>query len=334
MSNHTKQSKCKGRFPEARTLLGEAAELIKINENQISIDSIDDLLSVLSLAGENDMLYDVDVIDPYFNGRTDKLRADPVMADYDKNFGHALIPLLARELSEKGMYIADNLLDDYPRIFGTLENTVNGLRLFHKNRKDLSKQLGIDLAKIAFPVKGDFSGATTTISDYHLEGHFGIGGTGNAPVVSDCPYLIHLVSNENKGAEEPEKVSLGIGFWYNPDNTLLVAQIQNAHNAKLPENIHMGVLGLHIATHVARKLGSKAIRTYSARNHPYFIQYPHAKQKLEGEFKCYFDNSARALGWSGTHGEYYELNLGCSSKSKENPLEKVYTPDHCMGCAK
>ncbi len=323
-SEQPRISQCLGRFPEARTCIEEVSNLL-IAENYRSIDSVEDLNQILDLYGKNDLLYLHDLNDSYFNNRVDILRTDPLMGDLEKNLPSAILPLIAKEFRQKGIHVSETLMDSYPRIFGALERTVNGLRLFHKSRKDLSDQLGIDLSKVVFPIKEGYA-STTTLPGYHLEGDFGIGGTGAMPIVSDCPYMVYLVSN--KTVEVPEKTSLGIGFWYNADDTLLVAQIQAARGGKMPKDIYPGILGLQIATQVARKIGSKKIQTYAATNNPIFLQHPGSRHQFEGELKCYFDKAARTLGWAGTHGEYFELDLTNSENNAPNKnIKRKYTRD-------
>lgn len=317
MGNKTQRvSNCPGRFPELRVRLAETTALLA-DDGLTKLASLEDLSDLVGLTGMAEIISS-DQKDPFLYNRGDLLRTDPIMGD-PENIPVSILPLIYKDLSSKGVHVSEELLEKYPKLYGALEVNINGLRLFHKGRRDVSDQLGIDLGKIHLPTENGYQ----TLSGYHLEGDFGIGGTGDKQLVSGSPYMIYLVKNGKKSAdsEHDGKLILGVAFWCNADNTMLIPQIQEVRGADLPGGVYNGVAGLKIAEHVARKIGFDRIQAYSAKNNPMFLQYPAKNNNAISALKQTFNKDAKTLGWNGTKGEYFELNLS----NPEKNIDKIYT---------
>lgn len=285
--------KCEGRFHQLRDYLyGEVAPIALDGRTLITGDDLNNMLFLIG----SDILYNgFDRTDPYYDSRKDKLRKKP-----NSEEGLSLIPLIETPANTLG----DGLIKKYSLSMGNNAEISDKLECLKVHPMNLySECLGREIKNITFPNGKNLGG-------YLISGDIGIGtiasgGVNGGGIRSDSPFLLQVYGLQNR--TETNLAAL-IGFWAQ-DNTMLVSQMQPCRNAHFPEGVPFGVGALTIAEAVARAIGFEKIATYSARNHPIFKEHPEDWKQFGEEFVCFYDNSAKKLGYDGGRNEHHEKNL-------------------------
>ena len=274
--------KCPGRFSQTRDKVFEAVDLVL--ENRLDVTE-DDLISVWNLVSGD--LAGLDGRDPYYEPADDTSRAPP------HNNYLSLVPLfpgtynLSLETREK--HALSRVVD--PRIAKELSAMATSRREFYTG------QLGKDTSKLHID-------KSTTLSGYVIASNAGIGtlsdgGPEGGGTRSDSPYLVELYKREGKGKMERLNLAAVVGFWAEGD-TMLISQMQSCKNAKLPEQVPFGITCATVAERVARELGFEKISLYTGRAHPYFLEHPDSRARMEAQFVCTWDGSGKKLGYQGS----------------------------------
>lgn len=300
---------CEGRFHELGDLVADSIDALRGNDNSpVDTDTLKDVSFILG-----DEMNAVDVFDPYFSSSLDILRENIEVDD-----SLALVPIVARRMPIDKVSIVDyiqSLKSDY-EVENSLSQWVWGSNNLNKNF-DLrleDRSIGIKKETIGQGKKAriGLSDIRANMHGYGLRSSFGIGKGDNNSVVPDAPFSIDLIGRDGK-------LALKVGFWYKRDptlegnqNVMVVSQIQQPRGTLLPGHdldSQMGIVGMEIAQIVARAMGFGTMETYSADKHPMFMQYPDRKKQFKGEFKGYYDSSAKALGFKGTRTTWYRKEL-------------------------
>ncbi len=298
----TRKTKCLGRFPEIRDTLVDTIDIFYRTTDPhhmiIIKQHLDDLYSLV----EQD-IFSVDVRDSYFVSDADPLRTPitKVTSVEQNNLSLGLVPLITTDVP-----VNSHLVQEYVDLFKPSRDLREKLPLFFKQvqanpdgAERLDLELDLRMQHIDIPHK-DGSGKHESLAGYKLAAGFGIGPNKLGTLAYDAPFHIELHALDPKAARFEDRTAysgvLGIGFWLNEDDDMLVGQMQSMRGAKLPENVHMGVAALQIAEKVARKLGFKSVTTYSASEHPQFRMHPESKSQMMGDFASYYDSSAKTLG--------------------------------------
>jgi hypothetical protein len=292
-------TKCEGRFPEVRDALVEALDVLVDNDSNYVFLRKQDLSELLDLSDYDNLKYK-DRSDPYFLSKKDCLRADPAQV-FAQDPELSLVPLITTDAT-----VAQPLVIDYARSFGVNSDIRENSILFCKYVQEnpdgverLDDELDIDLAKLAIPLKE--SKKFSNLSGYKLTAGFGIGQNKLKSLAYDAPYHIevHKIDpTKHRSAERTmDSGVLGIGFWINPNQEMLISQIQGMRGQRLPEGVSPGAAAFVIAEKVAFKMGFKSVITYTARYHPQFSAHPDSYSQLAEDFNCFYDSSARLVGW-------------------------------------
>lgn len=305
--------RCEGRFRELREALAEAIEVMANNDPNYRIFTRGELKTLYDLVSTD--ISRLDVKDPYYHGGIDLLRTD-FASIREGEEGLGLVPLITEDVPVKSA-----LTEGYIRQFGPKGKVIDNLLFFAggsevhflsdtndlklkrtEGAEGLDKKLGIDMASIVLPVKNGKDEGRTSLVGYKLAAGFGIGPNMFETLVYDTPF--HIEVHKRKPTDMPwtprttESGVMGIGFWLNKNNDMLVAQVQEMRGeAKLPEGVDLGIAGLAVAEAVARALGFSTITTYAAKEHPQFRMHPDSERQMMGAFVCYFDKSAKRLGF-------------------------------------
>ncbi len=314
-----KQIKCEGRFHELRENIAEALELLVEEDPDYRLIHPDDLNKILDIIeGDTPKL---DAQDRYYDNKRDNLRTDPSFIGKDSPGykGLALVPLVTPDSdATRGLIVSNALHLLYAQQFSPNPKVVHDSLYFAGDRdyttegvERLDLELGIRMSNIIIPVNGNGNGNGTSkngnkkaiknLSGYKLAAGFAIGPNAKNTLVYDAPYHIELHVLDPKAHQRAERTAysgvMGIGFWLNKDNEMLVAQIQQMRGAKLPEGVCIGAAGLSIAEAVARAMGFSRVTTYSAKTHPQFAMHPDSESQLMGAFRLDYDRSAQKLGF-------------------------------------
>ncbi len=304
MGDRRRQIKCEGRFHELRELIAEAITAVFLAEDPryrfIEPADLDSLYNLIEddIAGK-------DPTDPYFGSGRDILRGDYAEATGGQNLGLGLLPLINPDTEEtKGLKLENILHHHYAMRCGASEETARKLLRFSGDKdystegiERLDVELGIDMGKLYVPNNGH----TTSLKGHKLAAGFSVGPNALGTLVYDAPFHVELHMLDPKAHPTAERTAnsgvFGIGFWVNPGEEMLLAQIQQMRGGRLPEGMHIGTAGFVIAEAVGKALGLKTITAYSAKQHPQFIMYPDSIGQMLAGFKQDWDTSAHKLGY-------------------------------------
>lgn len=301
-----KQIKCEGRFHEIREHMGIGIELLMEADPLYRFIRTRDLEELLDLLDQQKFITS-DSGDPYYGNVRDTLRANPAEIFAGNRFPLSLVPLIAPDTEGTANLVVSNALHLlYAQQFGTSENVFQNLLPYSGDRdytnegvERLDRELKINMSNIIVPTKGS---GHVPLSGYKLAAGFGVGPNGLGTLVYDTPYHIELHVQDSKADplayRTKESGVLGIGFWLNPGDEMLVAQIQPMRGGKLPEGVELGVAGLYIAEVVARASDFKRITAYAARSHPQFLMHPGSERQMMAAFRQDWDHSAKKLGYT------------------------------------
>lgn len=286
--------KCEGRFHEIRDYIyDQAFPLILDGATTVNEAHLQDVWGLVGM----DIHSDLDRRDPYFFSKVDKLRRQPW------EDAISLVPLVEAQL-----HLEEGVLASYARSMGCNPNLAANLDLFRtQSRRLLQEHLRLEPKDIIFPSGERFTGYRVAVN-YGI-GTISRGGDSGGGIRSDSPFLLELYQDHTMGPKRGETdLAAVVGFWPQ-NNEMLVAQIQSCRNAKLPEKTQFGVACLHVAEVIARRLGFERISTYSARDHPIFMEHPNSWNQLASEFTCMYDGSAKKLGYGGSRQGGHEKSL-------------------------
>jgi len=295
-----KTVKCEGRFGSERDYL--TFLLPTILEGKTIIGE-PELRSMWNLGGD-EIIYQGDFKDPYYDSRIDGLRKKPVI---DTESGHlSLVPLI----ESPPYHLEPECVRAYASSMGNSEVVSKRLmELGRHPRKFFREVLKKEPSNISIPLKDGKS--NINLSGFTITGDISIGtiisggvGVGGG-IRSDCPYLLGVYQNAGKGEMGLAAV---IGFWAQ-DNEMIVAQLQSCRNANFPDNVCFGVAALRVAEEAAKGIGFKRIVVYSSKDHPLFYMHPESRGQLEEELTMFFDMSAKKLGYEGTRHQTHVKHL-------------------------
>ena len=313
----SKRVECEGRFSGFSKHMTEALELT-LEEKKTSSVTEDTLKDAFDLIKKEALCSDPN--DPYFHSTVDILRPNPLPPDQNTAYLYT-VPFIPRILKTHPI-----LPLKYCETLGAKGNLLHHLSNWHF-RFDICKVLGIRLSEKIIGIKKkkntrqvkkgkpqpiQLDPEKTSLAGYKLRTKFGLGRGFFNIVVPDAPFSIEVLDHSGK-------ISLLIGFWYKNEiiegsskNIFVISQIQQPTGTSRPgqkQGSHLGIVGMEIGKIVAKALGFDVIQTYSAEKHPMFLQYPKRKPKMKGEFRGYYDSSAKALGFNGSRTTFYTLNL-------------------------
>ena len=321
MKEGSRVIKCEGRFNELTFNLNTALDLVFPADSRLEgIVTVKALQEATELV--SDQLESFDLKDPYFQSNLDILRPNSLHTDEGAYVD--LVPLVSRIYK-----LEDGLLEAYARRLGAKGHLAGILGRWNQGLDlDSELELGQETKRIAIrkekvsehekvkkgreqPIR--LSPDRVSLKGYSLKTKFGIGRTDSDVVVPDVPYSIELFDRAGKQA-------LLVGFWYknnpsakgNEKDIMVISQIQKPQVARLPgkeQGSQMGVVGMQLAELVAKAMNFGVIQTYSAEKHPMFMQYPERKPKMKGEFRGYYDTSAKALGFDGSRSTFYTKRI-------------------------
>ncbi|MSR85793.1 hypothetical protein EXS74_00180 [Candidatus Woesearchaeota archaeon] len=284
MPGERKSVKCEGRFPELREyLFGTPVDMVLGERKTVSAKDLDDLWSLIK--GD---IYQHDLKDPYFMSHCDLARKQPELHPY------ALVPLFP----SPDYILAVQLVQLYTMSLGvsfTVSEKMEGMARLPE--RFLLEELKLEPRLIEFPNRA-------TLSGYDLHTHFGIGtislgGVEGSGIRSDSPHLIEIYRKEGRGQRNLAGV---VGFLVQ-DEDMLISQIQACRNAALPSGVPLGVGSIITAEHIAKTLGFKRMKIYTARGHPHFKKDPNSWRRMGKEFIEIFDTSVKKIGGYKGDGE-------------------------------
>ncbi len=253
-----KEIKCEGRFNELRENLAEALELLVSDDPSYRLIHPEDLNRVFELVETG--VGGFDPQDPYFLNRRDSLRTDPSFIGNNNSslVGVSIVPLITPDTElTRGLRVSDTLRFEYARQFVN-ETTAHLLGLFSGDRnydtegvERLDLELRIKPENIIIPLNGnshstgDHKGGYKTLAGYKLAAGFAVGPNSLGNLVYDAPYHIEVHTLDAKAPQRAVRTLdtsvMGIGFWLNTGDEMLVAQMQATRGAKLPEGTDMGI---------------------------------------------------------------------------------------------
>jgi len=287
--------KCEGRFHEFRDSLYTDAFPLVLGDS--SVLSEDALKEVWELVKEEAPYFDSS--DPYFNasvtshGKRDTLRKVPTQSHL------SLVPLI----ESPALSVEDaKLITNYALGMGNNEKISKSLADFVEHpRNYLETSLGRSPSSIRLLEGKNLAGYIIS-ADYGV-GTIVSGGAGGGGIRADSPFLLGVYEQPHRGELNLAAV---IGFWAQ-DNNMLVSQMQSCGNGHFPSETKFGTSALSVAEAVAKEIGFNKILTYSARNHPVFVEHPEDWGQFGEDFVCIYDNSAKKHGFNGgRHGEVHE----------------------------
>ena len=299
---HKHVVKCEGRFHQLRNLIYEDA-IPAVLEGRTTIGK-QDLQNIWDLIKPDIYGYRFDIKDPYFESRTDNLRASPI------NSPLSLVPLIESQFSfEKG------LVKDYALQMGNSEKAANMLELMTTQPRDFLKAAFEREANDIHLPGGQNLGGYVVAANYGI-GTISPGGLSGGGIRSDSPFLLEVYKSYYQGPKRGGSDLVAVlGFWPQSNN-LLVSQMQSCKNARFPEEIPFGVCTLRVAESAARQMGFEKILSYNARGHPMFFEHRESWGQFGGDFVAIWDNSAKKLGFRGSRNgnEHYEKSLNGDSQ--------------------
>lgn len=298
--------KCPGRFSELREYLhNDVLDTLRgcgFTEEGTNTITEQNLIDMWFLIASE--IHRFDKRDPYYESRTDTLRKKPALED---GFGYfSLIPLFPSTY-----HFEDGIIEKYLSSMKVNKGITERMLLITNHTDKFFHRLGREPSKVYIPIKN--SPKEVNLSGYIISADYGLGtavpgGVEGGGIRSDSPFLLNVYKYQSTNERNLAGV---IGFWAQ-DNEMIVSQMQSCKNAKFPEGTCLGVASLHIAETAARLMGFEKINAYTARTHPIFQEHPDNWNKLEKDFVCAWDNSARFLGFTPTEGRhgYYFKDLG------------------------
>jgi hypothetical protein len=285
--------KCEGRFSQLRAYIYENAVPLVLEDRTIITE--EDLQNLWDLV-EPEIHSGFDIHDPYFASKVDSLRKSPIEGPL------SLVPLI-----ESNYHLSNELVGKYAEQMGNSPAVSTGLEVMASQPRDyLRKNLGREPKDIVMPCNVNLAGYTIA-ANYGI-GTISHGGTGGGGVRSDAPFLIEIYKNRLNSVQRGEiDLAAVVGFWPQ-DNSMLVSQMQSCGNAHLPEGPSFGVSCLKTAEFIARAIGFKEIKAYTARGHPIFKEHPDSWDQFGTSFICSWDCAAKKLGYSGSrNGSSYHV---------------------------
>lgn len=311
--------KCQGRFSDFRRELEHATEILVEDDPNYKLQTVKELEEILELIVDPTPF---DPRDPYFSSHLDCVRDIPFENGTLRDRAASLVPLLTEEF-----VVSPGLLQPYLTLFQPNDAVIDNARLFFnefsnkpKGVSRLGKALGFDLSKVHIPeLKGE---GYARLPGYFLVSGFGLGPNDLGSMVYDAPFYVelHKVKDPSVKNLEREKDSgvLGISFWVNTGNEMLLAQIQHMRGESLPPGVDPGITGYVIAESVAKAMGFETISSYSANTHPQFRMYPSSKARMHNSFHELFDRSATRLGYAKTTGRN-----GCGQDQNQKFMKRL-----------
>ena len=300
-----KEVKCEGRFGLERDYL--TFILPTILEDRTVITSED--LKNMWILGGDEIIWQGNPKDPYYDSRVDKLRKRPRTDE----LGYlSLVPLI----ESPPYHLEIENIKRYILSLGNKEDIASRLQCMGRHPRKLFREcLGKEPNAVSIPnIDGKGS---SNLSGYTIVGDIGIGtiisgGTKGSGTRSDSPFLLGVYKNGTRGELD---LTVVIGFWAQ-DNEMLISQIQSNRNARFPESVDFGVAALRVAEEAAKGFGFDRIVLYNAKNHPIFYEHPETKSQLERELAMVFDCSAKKLGYDGSRNYTHIKDLTKNSHPK------------------
>ncbi|MFW5746877.1 MAG: hypothetical protein ACOCWQ_05005 [Nanoarchaeota archaeon] len=320
MAKERGPTKCRGRFGQLRDQTDVAANLLD-SEGLLTpgIQTQGDLSDIVDFSGTDWYAYDPN--DSFYVNSADGNRTLVLPAGVSEDElcvwkqiasvperhptglveesvrGIGLVPMLIGDYSING-----TLVEEFARQYQPSNEVMEALQLFTplaekstSGTHRLGMKLGIDPKHIVVPRRGKAAGVEH-LAGYHLMGGFGFGMNDEQTLVYDAPWHVEVHSHKEKGADTGV---LGVGFWVNEGNQMLLGQIQSMHGANEQlGGLDIGTVGLAVAEKVATAMGFSSLRMYSARSHPQFLMHPEDRGKHYNHFQEIFNRSARALDYT------------------------------------
>jgi len=293
MTKQQRRVKCEGRFSELREFLFDGPrELVLEDRVLVSKKDLEELWSLVT-----DDIFSYDVTDPYFHSTIDRPRQKPKLDPL------SLVPLFpSTYIFEEGVVSAYAASMDVPEDGSAfLEQMANQRERFYQG------VLQREPRDIEIPGEQNLSG-------YRIAANIGIGtisegGTRGAGIRSDAPFLLEIKEvNQELGGEV--NLAAVVGFWAQ-HSTMIVSQMQECKNAKLPKGVGLGVGCLSVAEHAAKAMGFERIIAYTAKGHPNFKQHPDSWGRLKSFFDMDWDRAVAVIGGyrPAPSRDYYIKNI-------------------------